>query len=404
MARRKRGLPPGGRTTSSGRITITFSVREDGETVRRSHSKVLPSEPTTYVDETAAWDGFNRVTAYLTEKVQRGVTVGEFWEAWTDPDHWRWGKIKRRQEQSMIRLRSATRAFVEGRPVPDSDDRIDGHYSLPIEAITAEHIEGFMEKGGKPSNLNALATLFTDAIKSKARFAEHPCKELACESDKSERDRRKRERPDPPKQAAVTALLDRAAAAPFPPSIFGWLTVGTETGMRGGEIDAMDWEHYDRHTGRYVIEYQYNHALKRMSAPKHDSHRTLQFDDDLMEVVDSFWGEHPRWIFVNSRAEHWCHETRDYWWNWSRDAGPSLAQLSGGKTIYNSTRHFWASRAVNVWKLPPYSAAILYGHKDGGKLLTETYVKPDNELAMQAALDAKRAQPVDLSAKRRLAA
>lgn len=389
MARPKkeRPLPPGGRRTTSGRITITMRDPRTGQ--RLSHSKLKPDESKTYATPDEAWAGYERVQKYLSVDVER-VTLGEFWTIWTDPEHWQWGKISGRSEQSLIRLASATRSFVTPR------------FDTPIELIDEAEIKRFMGAGGKASNLNALATLFSDAERD-GKITTHPCRMLARESDRHERKRRKadRERDGVPTQEEVDAMLLRAERGPYPRSFYGWLKVAVETGMRGGEIDAMEWDKFDLEAGTYRIDWQWNDTLKAWTPPKHNSNRTIPIDPETMAVIETFRGEHKRFVFANTWGSHWQHAVRDRWWALAQGPAQSLRQLCGGRTMKDSTRHFWASRAINVWKMTPFDCSILYGHKDGGATLIETYVRKDADAAIEAARQARTvAQPSDLTARR----
>src|SRR4051812_12169578 len=106
---RKRGLPPGGRKTSSGRITITIRLK-DGK--RLAHSKVLTTEPTTYETEAEAWAGYERVQAFVAQRVEGVVTLGAFWAEWTDEDHYLWGVLRGRSRQSIKSYKTRTRRFM----------------------------------------------------------------------------------------------------------------------------------------------------------------------------------------------------------------------------------------------------------------------------------------------------
>jgi integrase len=214
----------------------------------------------------------------------------------------------------------------------------------------------------------------------------------------------------PPKTPAVRAMLDRLRSGPYPDSLLGWFTCGTETGMRGGEIDGMEWEFYDRETGLYDIQWQWHHKLNEQTDVKHGSARVLMLPTVVQELIEEQarkfrrpGGNGSPFIWTDPERGHWTHGTRDYWWTWKGDGGPTLRSLVGGATMYRATRHHWASKAVNEMGLTPYQASLLYGHSDGGKLLVETYATGDHGLAVKnatAAANRMRATVVDLSTRR----
>jgi integrase len=385
---RKRGLPPGGRKTSAGRITITIRVAQNGETKRLAHSKVKPDEPTTYATEAEAWAGYERVIAFIDDQADSVVTLGAFWEEWTDEDHYLWGTIKGRSRQTIASYTTRTRRFVKM------------YRDRPIDSIVELDVHRYLKAGGKPSTLYTISTMFHDAASQKLITA-HPCAQLAAEAEAAIRKARERKRKQTtlPDRETLTLMLERAKQAAYPPGLWAWLVVGAETGMRGGELDGMEWEFLKGN--RYEIRWQWNRAIGEMSEPKHGSTRDLLLSPRAMAAIETCRGNGSRYIFLNNERTHWNHDSRARWWEWCADGGAALRQIVGGVTMYESTRHAWASWAVNDGGLSPYQASLLYGHTDGGKLITETYAKPDHEAAMRAALEAaKRADVPNLDDKR----
>jgi integrase len=393
MPRRKQRpeLPPGARRTSSGRVTITVRAKRDGEIKRLSHSKVLPTEPSTYANGSDAWDGYDRVMAHLEKCAASGETLGGFWAKWTDPEH-HWNE--RRSESTVLTYESRTRGFVSFRDYAD----------LALAAFTEEHLDVYREKGGGLlSQVGTISRIFMDAQR-RGLIPGNPFANAAAEADRLiiKRTKAKAKKNPPPKIPAVNAMLARLKSGPYPASLHGWFVDGTETGMRGGEIDGMEWTYFDEARGVYAIEWQWHHKLNKLTPPKHDSERGLALTDPVLEAIERQRGNGSRYIWTDPERAHWTHNTRAYWWTWAGDGGPTLRSLVGGATMYRSTRHHWASKAVNVMGLSPYQASLLYGHRDGGKLIADTYVTADHDLAMRNAREAGNAlhNVVDLNARR----
>jgi integrase len=386
--RSTRGLPPGSRYTSSGRITITIPFVEGGERKRLSQNKIDPREPKSYGTPEEAMAGYLRVKAYLAERSPETATVGAFYAEWSDTDHYYWGidGVKGRSEQTLAGYAARVHAFAE-------------HFSdRPLATITLADVEAWLEGGGPAYTLATISTMFHDAV-TRRLIPTHPFAQLANDVENSLRKQRADRRDDPPKRALIDAMLTRAQALPL--GLYGWVLTGVRTGMRGGELDGMEWKYL--HGNRYEIRWQWNARLQKMTGPKHGSTRDLLLPPDVMDVIERIRAERvsDRYIFTNTQGGHWTHSPRMKWWEWCKDGEPSLRQIVGGATIYQATRHYWASWAVNEAGMSPYQAALLYGHKDGGKLITEVYARPDHERAMQSALDAwERTQPVDLNAER----
>jgi integrase len=388
--RSTRGLPPGSRYTSAGRITITIPLIEGGQRKRLSQNSIDPREPKSYATPEEAMAGYLRVKAYLAERSPETATVGAFYVEWSDADHYYWGVggVKGRTEQTLEHYASRVRPFAER-----FSDR-------PLAAVTQTDVEAWLEEGGQPYTLATISTMFHDAA-SRRLIPVHPFARLANDVEGSLRKQRALRRSDPPKRALIDMMLARATDPCFPLGLYGWTLTGVRTGMRGGELDGMEWKFL--HGNRYEIRWQWNAQLQKMTGPKHGSARDLLLPPDVMDVIDRIRAQRvcDRYIFTNTQGGHWTHTPRAKWWEWCKDGKPSLRQIVGGATIYQATRHYWASWAVNEAGMSPYQAALLYGHKDGGKLITEVYARPDHERAMQSALDAwERTQPVDLSAER----
>lgn len=385
-------LPTGARVNpQSNRVTLMFEVDEKGKTRRLSQNKILPTEPRSYSNDPAeVWAGHNRVTTFLASRIERGHTVRGFWEDWTNPDHHRWGIGSKRQESTLKTYRTRLRTFV------------DGHGDRPLLSIDERTIDKFMANGGRYSNLTALDTFFSDALKV-GLIVKHPCRDMAREREAAERLRRQDTRPPVPDEDVLMALLDVAGRAPYPRSYWAWLYIGAETGMRGGELDAMKWEHLDG--DRYYIAEQWNEKVQDWTVPKHRSFRTLRLSADALSVIEAMrpLANGSEFIFNTSLGSHWSHGSRIYWWERFKHEGLTLRDRVGGVSVYNATRHYWATMALNHWGIPIRRASTMFGHKDGGILMHKVYVRRDDEgdaLAVQQALDAR---PRKLSAHRRAA-
>ena len=65
----------------------------------------------------------------------------------------------------------------------------------------------------------------------------------------------------------------------------------------------------------------------------------------------------------------------------------------GNRTLYESTRHYFAWYALNVLELPDHVVAQQLGHTDGGTLVRELYGHPDAALARERIRAAFRDAP-----------
>jgi integrase len=391
MPRKKReqAPPPGARETSKGRWSITFPPNHQGQ--RLSQAKILPNEPRSYDGIDAAWKGFHRVNAYLKQQVDHSLTLAGFSERWLDEKDARWGVKAKRKRGTETRVVYASRiaAFV----------RMFG--TRPIASLTEADIIAYQHSPGyRQSQMTVISTLLRDAERDRLRIG-NPAREIAKEAEEALREYRKDNRPKAPKLDAIEALLLRLQDAVFPRSLYGWFLTGARTGMRGGEIDGMQFEYLDMDTGVYDIQWQLHGRSNTLERPKHKSMRKVYLPDEVMAEIAT----RPRYgstdyIWLNTQHMPWRHDARDKWWTWDKDGGPTLISLVDGVSMYNATRHHWASWAVNEGGLTPYQASLLFGHKDGGKLIIERYVTADIDLAVEAARSAYQQAPRSLNLQR----
>jgi integrase len=400
MARRKvePQLPTGARVNAqSGRITLMITVEEGGTKRRLSQNRILPSEPRSYGNAAEACAGYARVIAYLEAEVDRAATVKGWWERWTNPDDKQWGakKIKcpHRGPHSHRIYAKNTKAFVLE------------YGNRPIASIVDADIKRW---AGHPnymvSGMTALSTMFNDAARAGLRSSENPVTAYAKEAEAYLKQQRKDNRVDPPKLPVVERMLAHLRHPDYPPSLYGWFLVGIRTGARGAEIDGMQFEYVDQAKGTYRIDWQLHDTSGVRERPKHDSRRTVLADPEILaEIEAQRWTAETDdgWIWLNGRRMPWRHSSRREWWT-KQVGGTSLAEICGGVTMYNATRHHWASWALNEGGMTPYQASILYGHSDGGKLLVDTYAHADNDAALEAARQANTTRPtrVDFTRKR----
>jgi hypothetical protein len=401
VARRKQQPPPGARQTSSGRWTITFWVTEDGAKIRRSGNKILPSEPKTYATLEAAWEGYRRIADYLAQQVDREKTVRGFWERWLDEDDPRWGiKAKpRRGRETRVVYASRTRAFVER------------YGDRPMASLVEADVLAYQRTPEyRASQMVAVSTLLRDAERDHLRIG-NPAREITREAGEAMREAREDNRVDAPSRAQVDAARAhmRRHADVYPRSLYGWFLTGTRTGMRCGEIDGMYFEFVNG--TRYTVRHQLHPRSNDLRRPKwvrreKDIREVLLPEEVLAEIryQRAQHGAESPFIWLNTFGEPWRHDARDKWWA-KRVGGKSLRQICGGVSIYTATRHHWASHAVNVLGVSTYVASILFGHKDGGALITARYADRDNSSALDAiaAAYAKTPEPaavINLGARR----
>jgi len=381
---RKAKLDRNMRYTPSGAIALQFTVHGQ----RTTGQKILPTEPASYDTLTAARAGKRRVEAHLEEAVNREATVGGFFERWTDVDDPDWGpngnECPQRSDHTIYTYASHVRAFVamfEHRTLASISDADLRAYraSASYTASQMKPIGTFLE--------NAKTAGLRSGVNPAAPYAKKAGAQLAF---RRRNKKGKGDRPPVPPAELIEAMLAHARRPGYPRGFYGWLLTGVRTGLRSGEIDGMEFEFLDGDV--YDVQYQLHYRTRTMDIPKHDSRRKIHIPSDVRLEIDAaraLAGEGERYIWLNSRCDPWGESARIKWWTKQVD-GRSLCEIAGGITMYEATRHYWASWAVNAGGLSPYIASILMGHSDGGATLMEHYVNKDEDNAVRAAADAMR--------------
>jgi integrase len=394
---RKRGrksaddlMPPGARRTSSGRITITMRDR-DGQ--RRSHSKIKTDEPETYATVEEAVAGFARVKTFLASAVDYVETVGGFFDVWTDTEDPVWGVggsgHRNRGEHGIATYASHLGAFVKR------------FKDTPVAHVTDAMLTKWEREEAVPlSAWPSVQTFFNDAAKAGLRTkGDNPTGDRASNAKaKMARAREQRKETVPyVSKPQVDAMLTHLKMPRYPRSLYGWMLTGVDTGMRGAEIDGMEWEYLDGDV--YWVYWQLHAKTGRLEEPKHGSRRKLILTPRVLEEIErqrATTGAQAdgRFIWTNTSGDPWRQLARQKWWK-KQVAGASLSEIVGERTMYEATRHHWASRVVNEGIMPLEQAADLYGHSDKGITLKNYYVGKAEEATL---LDAMR------EAQRRMAA
>lgn len=128
---------------------------------------------------------------------------------------------------------------------------------------------------------------------------------------------------------------------------------------------------------------QWNARVQAYTDPKYGPY-TAALVDEARRVIETCPRDHDTpWAFLTLRGHHYTPSTRSHHWNRVRCA----AHL-GDVRLYDATRHYFAWYGLNVLGLPPHVIAEQLGHRDGGKLIVNTYGHPDAAVARRRIRDA----------------
>lgn len=352
----------------SGRWRAQVHVPGEGNV---SVSKVLGG-PGTFRTKTEAKAARERARARLGA-ARHDVTVGQFRERWlADP------LFARPRESTQVTNAERTKAFVER------------YGDVPLSQVDDRIVADWLAGGRRMASVSALRAMWNDAMSARAgRIVErNPWAGLGLN-----RRRRARWRLDERSREA----LDEQARLLTPPSFVAYLRFGCLTALRPSELDALRLDDIDVSAAEVHVRRQWNARVQAYTEPKYGPY-TAALVDDARRVIETCPRDHDApWAFLTLRGHHYTPSTRSHHWNRVRCG----AQL-GDVRLYDATRHYFAWYGLNVLGLPPHVLAAQLGHRDGGKLIVDTYGHPDAAIARKRIRDAyaRRGNVVPLPKRR----
>jgi len=321
-----------------------------------SSAKVLGLPESSFATERQARNADAKATELLAERKTQVLTLAAWAETWTtDPLY------ERPKASTGIHNRERIRAFVQT------------HGHLPLTALEGESgdkiVSQWIAGGRNLSTIPTLKAMFNDAASAKAGrlIRVNPFAGLKLSKGKGRADE------DPPTEAEVAVMLEHARAITAP-GFSAWLTVAAWTGMRPGELDALQWPAVDFSAGRINVLEQWNVKERAFGLPKNGKTRLILLTPQAREALLRHRHEtdSATYCFANTRGSHWTPSARSHHWDRVRVKMDWLAEDSR-KALYLATRHFCGSYLYNVLELPSEDVAIQLGHEDGGELVRKLY-------------------------------
>lgn len=291
----------------------------------------------------------------------RSVTVAMFRARWiTDP------LFARPKESTMLHNAERTKAFA------------DRYGELLIDQVGDEVVAEWLAGGRRNSTVSALRAMFNDAASAKAGrlVPVNPFAGLGIARTKGNKHRQ------PPDEKAMWRMLAKAREL-TPPSFADYLEVACFTGMRPGELDALQWPQIRWNDDEIDVTVQWNVKTKGFTEPKYGPYTAALVAHARATLERVKRDSDNPFVFVTLRGTHYTPSSRVYHWNRVRIAA-GLADT----TLYLATRHYFGWYALNVLGLDPAVIAEQLGHKDGGRLVEELYGHPDSRVRRRALRDA----------------
>lgn len=293
--------------------------------------------------------------------VRHDVTIAQFRDRWlTDP------LFARPRKSTLVTNTERTRAFA------------DRYGSLPLGRVDDQIVAEWLAGGGRASSVAALRAMWNDAMSVQGgRVATiNPWAKLGL---------RKKRRPAWKLDERARRALDDQARLLTPPSFAAYLRFGCLTALRPSELDALKLDDIDFRAGEIHVRRQWNARTGEYTDPKYGAY-VAALVDEARSIIENCPRDHDApWAFVTLRGHHYTPSTRSHHWNRVRCG----AQL-GDVRLYDATRHYFAWYGLNVLGLPPHVIAEQLGHRDGGKLIVDTYGHPDAKVARHRIRDAYR--------------
>lgn len=233
-----------------------------------------------------------------------------------------------------------------------------GH--VPIRDIDYRHISEYLAGGKRGYRVSPLKSMFQDAMTAEGgRLIDaNPWNGLKIRKGPGNSDKQ------PPTEEQVWEIIH--AARFWGPSLQAWFQVACFTGMRGGELDGLQWKDVDFANDRINVVAQFSNTSKTFTLPKNGRIRKAIMTAPAREALLSVRGLAPRFVFPGVRSAHWTFATR--WRPWLK----IREDVGWDKSLYLATRHFAGFWLYNELLLDAEDVGMALGHKDG-KLVRERY-------------------------------
>lgn len=186
-------------------------------------------------------------------------------------------------------------------------------------------------------------------------------------------------RKNPPKAFLREADIDRLAQAArevhgeWGKVFAAWIEFTAWIGARPGETAGAQWAQYDEANRLYNIQLQYHGTQRKLLPPKHNSTGVVHVFEKAAEAVADL-----------PRTSEFMFPTTTGKLMDSPALARAFKPVKNAAGLPDATpgalRHFLASYMLNELALPPYTIAQQLRHRDGGKLIVQTYGHPDREM------------------------
>lgn len=354
-----------------------------------------------------------RQEARSGKKVRRSITCDEWVRRWTTEK-----KYRRKSDSTNVHNHMQVRKFAEDfKGVPLSHVTRNMARDWLLEGRTPADGNGPLPSHRTPQRhrMNTVRALFNDAYRREdpPLVEDNPFAALGIESYKG----RGGDRITILTEDEVTLLAACAEEVwgDYGRTFFGpMILVAAWSGVRLGELWALEWEDVDFKNEEIYVRRQYSSRTRQVVRPKGDKERKIALlppaGEALRRVPKNPTGEGTIFWTPDFRARYY-DRTHNYYWLpvraafWGKlpdsrrtEMDRELGKIPRGFDFYE-LRHFCATYLYETLGLPPWQVAKQLGHSDGGKLVMEVYGHPSEKNAIDTIKERFREQQRESSRK-----
>jgi integrase len=292
-------------------------------------------------------------------------TVQAFGDRWVDPD----GPFSRRRgESTILHNTERTKAFR------------DRFAARKLSSITRrEALEWGHENIGR---LPAVRAMFSDA-KRIGLIVDNPFAGLNLTRDPTSR-------PDAPTPRDVEAmrLAANEAHGAYGRMYGNLIVLSAYTGLRPGELYALEWSDVDLNAGELRVVRQFNQATRTVTPPKYNSKRSIVLLDEARGALEALPRLSGQPLVVSTpTGKRFSGMAQHHYWN------PVRNLIGHPEWTFYSLRHHYGTYLASLPNIGPFEIAKAMGHKDNGATAMKHYIRmTERDVNDRIRLAARRAR------------
>lgn len=161
------------------------------------------------------------------------------------------------------------------------------------------------------------------------------------------------------------------------------------TGLRPGELFALEPQHVDFARGEILVEAQWHSRLRRIEPTKNALRRRVVLLPGAERALRGVQMRRGEPVFRTVNESRFSQRALHYYWDPVRTAFAAAmpedhwVRTRGNDLDFYELRHFFGTQLAHKGATP-YEIADQMGHTDGGKIAMSVYVHQDSETARES--------------------